>query len=341
MVAALVVVVATRSDSPARPEYRVLSRLGRGGMAEIFLAERVVPGSPPTRVALKRVLPHLQDDGAMRGMLNDEIELGRRCAHRNLVATLDVGEANGERFLVMEYVEGVDLASFKRWLAAHGRRFTRADAVEVAMQLCTALSYLHNLKGDAGDVLEVVHRDVTPPNVLLGLDGVVKLCDFGFTKSTLQRTLTEPGLIKGKFSYLSPEAAHGDKVDARADVFAVGILLWEMLSMKRLFHAATDYETVQLVQKTEVPAIESLADEAGKVLAEIVARALAHEREARFQTAEELYNSLAAYADWQELESDLRPQLARAYAEMPKGHNPSIPPPPPKGALQPREQASA
>ncbi len=294
------------------PQYRVLHKLAAGGMAEIFLAERSVPGAPPSLVVLKRVRPHLSSDPTVIGMLADEIQLGRMCAHPNIVATLDAGERDGLPYAVLEHVDGLDLARMRAALLARGERFTRAAAVHVCMELCQGLRYLHGLQDASGAPLRVVHRDVTPPNVLLGVDGSVKLCDFGFAKSRAQRTLTEPGLIKGKFSYLSPEAALEKPVDQRADLYAVGIMLWEMLTMRRLFHAKTDYETFKLVQKAEVPALAACDGDADEVLAEIVTKALARDPGERYQSAEALFNALAAYADWQELQCDLGALVALA-----------------------------
>lgn len=297
-----------QSPSSPPPRYRVLSELAAGGMAEIFLAERIEDGRPPVQVALKRVRAHLQNDPVLVGMLSDEIRLGLLCSHPNLVAMLDAGHEEGQPYAVLEYIDGLDLAQLRVALLARGERFTRAQAVKISMELCKGLAYLHTLTDAAGAPLSVVHRDVTPPNVLLGVDGAVKLCDFGFAKSRSQRTLTEPGLIKGKFSYLSPEAALEQPVDLRADLFGVGIMLWEMLTMQRLFHADTDYETFKLIQKAEIPALGpagAQADDVDDVLEEIVRKSLARDLQQRYQSAQALYNALAAYADWQELSCEL------------------------------------
>ena len=276
-------------------------------MAEVFLAEEAVDGLAPRRVALKRVLPHLRDDPMMTGMLRDEARLGARVAHPNLVETLAWGEVDDEPFIVLEYVEGVDLATLHSTLGNLGQRFSVADALHIAMELCQGLHHLHTLRGENGERLGVVHRDVTPPNVLLSVHGAVKLCDFGFVKSKRQRTRTDPGVIKGKFSYLSPEVARGEVADPRADVFAVGVLLWEMLAMRRLFHGKTDYETVKMIQDARPQPLSPLHPDVDDVLETTVQRALAADREERFPTAEALGQSLAAYADWQELSADLGP----------------------------------
>jgi serine/threonine-protein kinase len=274
-------------------------------MADIFVAERIVGGRTTELVARKRLRRDLLDDAVMVGMFDDEIQLGRRCSHPNLVATLDSGSELERPFAVLEYVDGLDLRRARELLLARGERFTRAQAVHVAMEVCAGLAHLHTLTDASGVRLGVVHRDVTPANVLLGVSGSVKLCDCGLAKSGLQRTRTDAGLIKGKFSYLSPEAALEQPIDERADVFAVGVMLWEMLAMRRLFHAPTDYDTLKLVQATEVPSLAAQSSDVDPVLAEIVTKALARDPERRFRSASALRDALAAYADWQELACDL------------------------------------
>ena len=273
-------------------------------MADVFLCDLLENGVAVRRVALKRLHSHLLDDAAMTGMLVDEMHLGLLCTHPNLVATLDSGYDDGYPYIVMEHVDGLDLVQARNAMVAAGRRFSRAQAVFIAMEICKGLAHLHELTDKAGTPLAVVHRDVTPPNVLLGVDGSVKLCDFGFVRSRMQRTKTDPGLIKGKFSYLAPELTMEQPIDHRADLFAVGIMLWEMLSMRRLFHGKTDFDTFKLVQQASIPSLASTDADIDSVLDEIVARMLAKDPSARYQTASALYNALAAYADWQELEYD-------------------------------------
>lgn len=303
------------SREPPRPEYRVVGKLAAGGIADIFLVERLEAGRPPLRLALKRMRGDLHRDAAFAAMIADEIGLGLLCEHPNLVKTLDSGRIEGQPYVILEYVEGLDLARVRDALLARGERFTRAQAVGIAIELCKGLAYLHALKDARGTPLRVVHRDVTPPNVLIGVDGTVKLCDFGFAKSRVQRAQTEPGLIKGKLAYLSPEAAAEQPVDQRADLFGVGIMLWEMLAMRRLFHAPTDYETFKRAQKSEIPALAPLGD-TDAVLEEIVQKSLARDPNARFQSAEALYRALAAYADWQELACELGPWITRLRAQL-------------------------
>lgn len=306
----------------------MLRELASGGIADVFVAEGIVPGRGRMPVALKRLRSHLSHDALMRGMFADEIRLGRLCSHPNLVATLDDGEQDGQPFVVLELVDGTSLLRVREALRAKGRRFARAEAVQIAMELCKGLSHLHALKDAAGHELAVVHRDVTPPNVLLGEDGCVKLCDLGFAKWALQAARTEPGVIKGKFSYLSPEAALEQPLDHRADCYAVGIMLWEMLTMQRLFDAPTDYDTFKLAQRARIPTLASRGGDTDEVLEQIVMKCLARQPPDRFKSAAALHDALAAYADWQELSCDLsalvkscRPAApVEAFMQAPENH---------------------
>jgi serine/threonine protein kinase len=301
----------TYSVPPNGPNYRALHKLASGGIADVYLAEGVVPGRGNMRVALKRLRSHLSHDARMRALFADEIRLGRLCSHPNLVATLDAGELDGQPFAVLELVEGTSLLRARHALRSKGERFTRAQAVRIAMELCKGLAHLHSLKDAAGRELGVVHRDVTPPNVLLGSDGRVKLCDLGFAKWAEQTERTDAGVIKGKFSYLSPEAALEQPIDHRADCYAVGIMLWEMLTMDRLFDAPTDYDTFKLAQRAEIPKLASRGGDADEVLEQIVIKCLAREPADRYRSANALHDALAAYADWQELTCDLAALVRR------------------------------
>lgn len=293
--------------SRAKPKYRVLRKLAEGGMAEVFLAEQIWPDKQVRHVALKRVLPRLRDQGAMAGMLEDEIELGHHYSHPNLVSTYGRGRADGHSFIVLEYVDGLDLAALFRLMNAEGRRFSTGDAVWIAQQMTSGLEHLHALCDDQGQPLGAIHRDVTPPNVLLGRNGDIKLCDFGFVRSKQQQTITEPGLIKGKFAYLSPEAAMGEDVVQASDLFAVGIVLWELLAMRRLFRGETDYDTVKMIQRAEVPTLASIGVEVPDSLWSIIERALAQKVSDRYESAASMRADLQGHFTEATLEADIPP----------------------------------
>lgn len=275
--------------------YRVIDRLASGGMAEVFIAESAGIEGFKKKVAIKRVLPHLSEKKRFIAMFLDEARLSAHLSHSNVVQVFDIGVGDNTYFIVMEYVNGADLKQVIKSVVDHGRRFPIEAALFVCAKMCEGLAYAHECRGEQGELLDVVHRDISPPNVLVSEHGEIKIVDFGLAKASTQLEKSEAGIIKGKFSYLSPEAAHGQEVDARADIFAVGIILWELLAGRRLFQGKSDYETVKQVQAAKIPPISQLHPEADAALESILARALARERERRYASARALGNDLTRY----------------------------------------------
>jgi serine/threonine-protein kinase len=196
----------------------------------------------------------------------------------------------------MEYVDGCNLKSLIERQKQKGRRIEIAHTIYIAMECCKALNYAHSLEHpETNEPLGIVHRDISPPNILLSKNGEIKLVDFGLAKANSQIESTDPGVVKGKFSYLSPEAASAQPVDHRADIFAVGILLWEMFTGRRLFYGETDYQTVELVRQARIPSIAALNPEIEPELEAIVRKALAREADDRYQSAADLADALAQY----------------------------------------------
>jgi serine/threonine-protein kinase len=279
----------------AEQRYRVIERLEAGGMAEVFIGEQVGAQGFKKRVAIKRVLPHLAQNKRFISMFLDEARLGARLTHANIVSTIDIGAADNTYFIVMELVDGANLKTIMESLRKQGRRFPVKEAVYIAMEACRGLSYAHELEDEEGRPLGIVHRDISPPNIMITKRGEVKVMDFGLAKAATQLEKTDPGVVKGKFSYLSPEAALGQDVDARADVFAMGIVLWEMLAGRRLFLGETDYQTVKLVQAAQVPSLMRINPEVDAALEQVIGKALARDVNRRFQSARELGDALAGY----------------------------------------------
>src|SRR6185369_17060013 len=243
------------SEAHQQQRYRVLERLASGGMAEVFLAENAGIEGFKKRVAIKRVLPHLSEKKKFIQMFLDEARLSAHLSHSNVAQVFDVGVGDNVYFIVMEYVDGADLKAVIEFMKNSNRPFPVEAACFIAAKICEGLAYAHDLQGPEGQPLKIVHRDMSPPNVLISKYGEVKIVDFGLAKATSQLEKSEPGIIKGKFSYLSPEAATGNDVDQRTDIFAVGIILWEMLAGRRLFQGDNDFATVKLVQAAQVPPI--------------------------------------------------------------------------------------
>ncbi|MBK6574699.1 MAG: serine/threonine protein kinase [Sandaracinaceae bacterium] len=279
----------------AEQRYRVVERLAAGGMAEVFVGDAMSVQGFKKRVAIKRVLPHLASNENFIGMFLDEARLGARMNHANIVSVLDIGAADNTYFIVMEYVDGANLKTIIEVLLKQGRPVPMKEAVYIAMEACRGLSYAHELCDDDGNDLDIVHRDISPPNILISKRGEVKVTDFGLAKASTQLEKTDPGVVKGKFSYLAPEAALGDAVDERADLFAMGIVLWEMIAGKRLFLGDSDYQTVKLVQQANVPKLSSVNPEADDSLERVLAKALAKHPADRYQTAREMSDALAGF----------------------------------------------
>ena len=279
----------------AEQRYRVTQRLEAGGMAEVFIGEALSVQGFKKRVAIKRVLPHLAQNKNFIGMFLDEARLGARLNHANIVSVFDIGAADGTYFIVMEFVDGCNLKKIIEVLRHQGQSFPMKEAVYLCTEAARGLSYAHELVDDEGSDLNLVHRDVSPPNILISKRGEVKVTDFGLAKATTQLEKTDPGVVKGKFSYLSPEAALGERVDARADVFALGIVLWEMLAGRRLFLGETDYQTVKLVQQAQVPKLSQINPEVDEEFEALLSKSLARNPADRYQTAADFGEALMGY----------------------------------------------
>jgi eukaryotic-like serine/threonine-protein kinase len=281
------------SDSQQR--YRVIERLESGGMAEVFRAESEGLQGFRKQVAIKRVLPHLSSKKKFISMFLDEARLSAQLSHSNCVQVFDIGVGDAAFFIVMEFVDGANLKAIIEHIKKTGRDFPVEAAVYIALELCKGLAYAHELTDSNGVPLHIVHRDMSPPNVLITKHGEIKIVDFGLAKANSQLERSEPGIIKGKFSYLSPEAAMGQDVDARTDIFAVGIILWELLAGQRLFLGDTDFQTVKRVQAAQVPSVSQINKKVPVELERIIARALARDPATRFLTARALGAELSKF----------------------------------------------
>src|SRR5689334_7122291 len=280
-----------------RDRYTITERLDAGGMAEVFRGVAESMEGFKKAVAIKRVLPSLTKNQKFVSMFLDEARLSLFLQHANIVQVFDISKTpDNAYFLVMEYVDGCNLKSLIERQKQRGKRMEIAHAIYLMIECCKALNYAHNLEHpETNEPLGIVHRDISPPNILLSKNGEVKLVDFGLAKANSQIESTDPGVVKGKFSYLSPEAASGLEVDHRADVFAVGIILWELFTGRRLFYGDTDYQTVELVRQARVPSIAALNPEIEPELEQVVRKALAREPEERYSSANDLGDALAQY----------------------------------------------
>lgn len=272
--------------------YELHRRIAAGGMGEIFVAKSRGAGGFEKTVIIKTILPHLADEQEFVTKFLDEGRIVVNLSHGNIVPVFDMGEENGEYFIAMEYVAGRDLRDILRVLSASGRLFPVEYSLYILIELSKGLGYAHRKTDEQGVRLGIVHRDVSPSNVLLSREGEVKLIDFGIARATGKSSVTVSGRIQGKCCYMSPEQASGKSVDARSDIFAAGVLLYEMLTGVRPFEGDSDLETLELVRSCDFDAPGILNSEVDAELDAIVMRALERDPAARYQTIEEMQIAL-------------------------------------------------
>ncbi len=265
--------------------YTLVRRLAAGGMAEVYLAVARGPGGFEKRVAVKRIHPLLAPDDGCAAKLLEEAKLSAHLNHRNIVQTLDLAQVGSTYALVMEHVEGYDAAHVIEALRRSGGRFPVDLAVYVTAEVFRGLDYAHRQRDSRGAPLGIVHRDVSPQNVLLSFAGEVKLGDFGIAKAVSRASEPEPGVIKGKYFYMSPEQAWAEPLDHRSDIFSAGLVLWELLVGRRLHGPGPLPELLDAVRMAEVPPPSSLREEVPQALDAIVAKATAVDPNARYPDA--------------------------------------------------------
>jgi serine/threonine protein kinase len=268
--------------------------LGAGGMAELFLARVDGIGGFAKLCALKRILPHKATNERFVRMLLNEARLVATLDHPNIAQVHDIGVEDGEYFFAMEYVHGHDLRRLLHEAPHH--QLQLETTLHVAIGVCAGLHHAHEARDPSGRSYEIVHRDVNPSNVLVSYQGAVKLVDFGVAKAATVISETREGTIKGKFGYMSPEQCLGAPLDRRSDLFAVGILLWEMTVGRRLYKLSGDLATMQRVVYVDAPRPSRFVPGYPPGLERIVMRALARDPDKRYQTAEQIQLELEAFA---------------------------------------------
>lgn len=276
--------------------YDVLYLLASGGMGSVYVGRQSGMAGFERLVAIKTLHPHLADEDQFVNMFLDEARLAARIRHPNVVATLDISEsAMDGYFLVMEYVEGENLAALLKRSVTASAQLPVTIALRIVLDALQGLSAAHNLTDSDGKRLNLVHRDVSPQNVLVGGDGVARLTDFGIAKAEVNVSTTRHGQLKGKLSYMAPEQATHGKVEQRSDLFSMGIVLWEALTQKRLFRGKTNAETLHKVLISDAPAPSAVRRELAP-FDKVLAKALAKPIEDRFQSAQEMIEAIEAVA---------------------------------------------
>ena len=278
-------------------KYTLMRKLAAGGMAELFLAlHRSVAGFEKL-VVIKRILPSMNQDKAFIEMLLHEARIAATLSHPNIVQIFDVGQIEGKYFIAMEHIHGEDIRSVVRAMKKKGvAEFPLEHALSVILGMCAGLAYAHEKRDLEGMVLDIVHRDISPQNIVVTFTGDVKIVDFGIAKSGTQvGEDTKDGQLKGKVPYMSPEQAAGEPIDWRSDVFAVGVMLFELTTGRRLFKGASEYETLKLICEKDYPHPSHVRQGYPAALDRIVMKALAKKREDRYQSARELQSELESF----------------------------------------------
>jgi serine/threonine-protein kinase len=264
-----------------------VSKLAVGGMAEIFLArQREV--DPPRLTVIKRVLPHLAEDERFVAMFRDEARLAARIEHGNVCRVYELGAVGDTYFIAMEYLHGMPLSRVLLRSAKEGDPLDFRFVARIIVDACRGLHHAHNLSSLDGKPLDVVHRDISPPNIFLTDFGVIKLLDFGVAKARGASQLTKTGTVKGKNSYMSPEQILGDPVDRRSDIFSLGIVMYECLTSSRLFSRDSDFMTFKAITEADVPDIDQRRSGIPLELKEVLYRALSRDRNLRFATSSDM-----------------------------------------------------
>jgi serine/threonine-protein kinase len=277
--------------------YELLGEIASGGMATVYLARLKGLGGFQRLCAIKCLLPHLATQHDFVDMFLDEARLAAAIRHPNVVSILEVGARSSGHFIVMEYVEGDTLAGLLEHALALNLVVPTNVVLRIGLDMLAGLHAAHELVDEHGRPLNLVHRDVSPQNVLIGIDGIAKITDFGIARATSRLTYTREGQLKGKLAYMAPEYIQGDhEVDRRADVFSAGIVLWEALAMTRLFKSETDAATLARILAAKPPNLHEVAKRIPEKLGRVVMRALERTKTARFSTCAEFAEALEGAA---------------------------------------------
>lgn len=274
--------------------YRLLELAGEGGMAEVWRAITLGAAGFVRPVAVKRILPHLEGDPSFIAMFVEEARVGAELSHPNIVQIHDFGlDKQGGHFLVMEWVEGLDLGRYVGSFTDAGLRTPWPYMTAIGIEVLRALGAAHERLDLSGNPAPVFHRDVTPHNVLVGTNGIVKLTDFGLARAMDRARMTQPDVLKGKIAYLAPELTHGNPPNERTDIFSVGVCIWESLVGRKLFDGATDVEVFRRVRDAAIPPLSDHRSDIPPVMLAAVHKALSAKPDDRYRSCREMARALA------------------------------------------------
>ena len=276
--------------------YILLEKLASGGMAEVYLAKKIAASGVQKFVAIKRILQQFSDSEDFIQMFKDEAKIAVNLSHSNVVSIYDFGIQEGQFFIVMEFVEGRNLRQILNRMKKGNKYFSISQVVHVIKQVASGLDHAHRcIDPTTGQPLNIIHRDMSPQNVMLAFEGDSKVVDFGIAKAETQIESTRAGTLKGKFGYMSPEQVEGHAIDSRTDIFALGIMMWEMLANQRLFLANSEINTLRKIRECDVPSLRKINPNIPTELDQIVQKALKKDKSQRYQTAAELSRDLQGF----------------------------------------------
>jgi serine/threonine protein kinase len=281
--------------TPRIGRYDIVDRIGVGGMAEAFRARAHGPGGYQRQLVIKRILPHLAEDPDFVRAFVDEAKILGMLNHPNVVGVYDFGEDQGRHYLALEFLDGPSLASIVERAGRQGTPIPIGIIAYAGREICNGLSAVHTMRDPLGNAMGVIHRDVSPSNVMTTLNGGVKLLDFGVAKIATSGRVTRHGQIKGKSGYFAPEQISGEPIDARVDLFALGVLLHEMLCLEHLFYGeGGDLAAIYRIMEMQIPPPASIRRDTPAALDEIVMKALSRDRTRRYDNAAAMGRALDA-----------------------------------------------
>lgn len=276
-------------------KYLLLDRLNVGGMAEVFIAKAFGVEGLERYIAIKRILPSMAEDAEFIQMFIDEARISVQLNHANVVHIHELDKVDESYYIAMEYVAGKDVRTLLERYRRRQEAMPVAQAAFIASKMCEGLHYAHTRKDARGQELGIIHRDVSPQNILVSYEGEVKIIDFGIAKAANRSQKTQAGILKGKFGYMSPEMVRGQPIDRRSDIFALGIILFELLTGEKLFTGESDYSVLEKVRNAQVPEPRALNPDIPPALERVLRKALAREPADRYQWASELQEDLVRF----------------------------------------------
>lgn len=286
--------IRAEGDSTLRlGKYSLINRIATGGMGEIYYGKVSGIEGFEKEVAIKKMLPHLSADRDFINMMVKEAKLTVLLNHPNIVGVYDLAKEGGEYYIAMEYVPGVTVGSILEQARKMEMMLPPEVPIHVTLQLLRGLGYAHNLPTPSGERIAILHRDITPQNILVTRNAFVKITDFGIAKAVNEISTTSPGMIKGKLGYIAPEQLEGKEPDQRVDLFCAAILLWEMFAVRRLFKGATEVDTFRLISDCKVPSLDEFRTDIPANVEAVLSKALARDPRTRYARAEEFATALS------------------------------------------------